>query len=98
MVFISGGSFNMGSDGKHPEEQYSHPVKVDGFWIDRHEVTNSEFAQFIEATGYKTLAERGENPKNHPDMSGNVLEPGSFSSWPQLNLVAEGTSLSGGNT
>ena len=78
MVFISGGSFNMGSDGKHPEEQYSHPVKVDGFWIDRHEVTNSEFAQFIEATGYKTLAERGVNPKNHPDMSGNVLEPGSI--------------------
>ena len=73
-------------------------MKVDGFWIDRHEVTNSEFAQFIEATGYKTLAERGINPNNHPGMSGNVLEPGSVSSWPRPNLVAVGTSLSGGNT
>ena len=43
-------------------------ASVDGFWIDQHEVTNAEFAEFVEATGYKTLAERGLDPKTHPGM------------------------------
>ena len=77
MVFVPGGSFIMGSDRERPEERFSHPVKVEGFWIDQHEVTNAEFAKFVEATGYKTLAERGIDPKTHPEMSGDVLEPGS---------------------
>jgi formylglycine-generating enzyme len=77
MVFVPGGSFTMGSDRERPEERFSHPVKVEGFWIDQHEVTNAEFAKFVAATGYKTLAERGVDPKTHPDMSGDVLEPGS---------------------
>ena len=51
MVFVPGGSFTMGSDRERPEERFSHPVKVEGFWIDRHEVTNAEFAKFVEATG-----------------------------------------------
>jgi hypothetical protein len=40
-------------------------------------VTNAEFAKFVEVTGYKTLAERGIDPKTHPEMSGDVLEAGS---------------------
>ncbi len=86
MVFIKGGSFVMGSDRQHPEERFSHEVKVDGFWIDRHEVTNTEFARFVEATGYKTLAERGIDPKTHPNMSGDVLEPGSVVFVPPTKL------------
>jgi formylglycine-generating enzyme required for sulfatase activity len=77
MVFIKGGSFVMGSDQERPEERFSHPVKIDDFWIDQHEVTNAEFATFVEATGYKTLAERGVDPKTHSTMSGDVLAPGS---------------------
>jgi formylglycine-generating enzyme len=76
MVFIPGGSFTMGSDRERPEERFSHAVKVDGFWIDQHEVTNAEFAEFVEATGYKTLAERGIDPKTHPGMEA-LSEPGS---------------------
>jgi formylglycine-generating enzyme len=77
MVFIPGGSFVMGSDRERPEERFSHNVKVDGFWIDRHEVTNAEFGKFAEATGYKTLAERGLDPKSHPDMNADLSAPGS---------------------
>jgi len=77
MAFVPGGSFVMGSDRERPEERFSHEVTVDGFWIDRHEVTNAQFAQFVAATGYETLAERGIDPKTHPEMSGDVLEPGS---------------------
>ena len=35
-----------------------HRVRVEGFWIDQTEVTNSQFQRFVEATGYKTTAER----------------------------------------
>jgi len=76
MAFIKGGSFVMGSDRERPEERFSHPVKVDGFWIDQHEVTNAQFAKFVEATGYKTLAERGIDPKSRPGME-QVSAPGS---------------------
>jgi formylglycine-generating enzyme required for sulfatase activity len=78
MVFIPGGSFVMGSDQERPEERFSHTVKVDGFSIDQHEVTNAQFAKFVDATGYKTLAERGVDPKTHPTMSGDLLSPGSM--------------------
>jgi formylglycine-generating enzyme required for sulfatase activity len=77
MVFIPGGSFVMGSDQERPEERFSHTVKVDGFWIDQHEVTNAQFAKFVEATGHKTLAERGVDPKTHPGME-QVSVPGSI--------------------
>jgi formylglycine-generating enzyme required for sulfatase activity len=77
MVFIEGGSFVMGSDRAQPEERFSHRVNVDSFWIDRHEVTNAQFAKFVQATGYRTLAERGVDPKAHPNMHGDVMAPGS---------------------
>ena len=52
-------------------------VRVDGFWIDRHEVTNAQFRQFVDATGYRTLAERGLDPKTHPEMPKELLVAGS---------------------
>jgi formylglycine-generating enzyme required for sulfatase activity len=62
MAFIPGGTFRMGSERHNPEERYIHTVRVDGFWIDRHEVTNAQFGKFVEATGYVTVAERGIEP------------------------------------
>src|SRR5262245_9502313 len=73
MVFIPGGTFAMGSERHQRDERPIHSVRVDGFWIDRHEVTNAQFRQFVDATGYRTLAERGLDPKAHPDMPGNLL-------------------------
>jgi sulfatase modifying factor 1 len=77
MRFISGGTFKMGSERHQPEERFIHPVRVDSFWIDRHEVTNTQFKQFVDATGYITLAERGLDPKAHPHMPKDLLVPGS---------------------
>jgi formylglycine-generating enzyme len=74
---IPGGTFIMGSDRHRPEERFTHTVRVDGFWIDRHEVTNAQFRRFVEATGYRTLAERGLDPKTHPGMAKELLVPGS---------------------
>ena len=60
MVLIPSGEFMMGAEGPLalPREYPKHPVKVDGFYMDTHEVTNAEFRAFVEATGYKTIAER----------------------------------------
>src|SRR5690554_270921 len=53
MVWIPGGSFMMGTeDPEFPDASPIHPVSVDGFWMDEHEVTNAQFAEFVEATGY----------------------------------------------
>jgi formylglycine-generating enzyme required for sulfatase activity len=67
----------MGSGRHRPEERFPHTVRVDGFWVDRHEVTNAQFRQFVDATGYVTLAERGLDPKTHPDLPTELLAPGS---------------------
>src|SRR5262245_57607657 len=57
MVFIKGGSFEMGDRGGMPFEAPVHTVELDSFFIDSTEVTVAEFAKFIEATGYRTEAE-----------------------------------------
>ena len=62
MTWIPGGTFRMGSEDFYPEERPVHEVGVDGFWMDYHEVTNEQFTRFVEATRYKTLAERPLNP------------------------------------
>ncbi|MBD1396377.1 formylglycine-generating enzyme family protein [Pontibacter sp. JH31] len=60
MVWIEGGEFWMGAADREgrPDEYPQHQVKVNGFWMDATEVTNAQFAAFVEATGYVTTAER----------------------------------------
>lgn len=60
MVWISGGEFLMGSDSSlaKSNERPAHKVRVNGFWMDRTDVTNAQFAAFVKATGYVTTAER----------------------------------------
>ncbi len=77
MVWIPGGAFLMGSDHHYPEEAPAHKVEVEGFWMDVHTVTNREFARFVEATGYVTLAERPVNPEDYPGALPDMLEPAS---------------------
>jgi sulfatase modifying factor 1 len=89
MAFIPGGTFVMGSERHQPEERFTHVVKVDGFWIDRHEVTNAQFQKFVEATGYVTLAERGLDPAAHPGTPSDMLVPGSI-------VFIQPTDVSGG--
>jgi formylglycine-generating enzyme required for sulfatase activity len=57
MVWVPGGRFTMGSEEFRDAEPV-HRVWVDGFWMDETEVTNAQFRAFVEATGYKTIAER----------------------------------------
>lgn len=78
MAWISGGTFWMGSnDPQFADAAPQHRVWVDGFWIDRTTVTNVEFAEFIAATGYVTVAERPLDPKLFPGVPADQLAPGS---------------------
>ena len=60
MVFIAGGQYMAGAsdDEGKPDEYPSHPVTVNGFWMDKTEVTNAQFKKFVDATGYITTAEK----------------------------------------
>lgn len=59
MVWIPAGQFWMGSeDAAFMDARPVHQVTLDGFWMDRTEVTNAQFAKFVEETGYKTFAEQ----------------------------------------
>ncbi|MEM9085099.1 MAG: formylglycine-generating enzyme family protein [Pseudomonadota bacterium] len=75
MVWIEGGVFTMGEAPRYREEGPPREVSVDGFWISQTEVTNAQFAEFVEATGYKTEAER--DPPVIPGATPEMLQPGS---------------------
>ena len=69
-----------------PDEQPVHRVRVHGFWADITEVTNAQFAAFVAATGYKTVAERPVDweelkkqvPAGTPKPADELLLPGSL--------------------
>src|SRR6185295_17817617 len=77
MVWIPGGVFRMGSDSHYPEEAPAHKVKVAGFWMDRHCVTNAQFRRFVEATGHVTLAEKPAKAEDYPGALPELLVPSS---------------------
>jgi formylglycine-generating enzyme required for sulfatase activity len=77
MVWVQAGDFLMGSDQFYREERPVHRRNVDGFWIDRHLVTNRAFARFVDATGYRTMAEQQPDPRLYPDAAPSLLAPGS---------------------
>ena len=77
MVWIPGGTFTMGSNETYPEERSEYPVTVDGFWMDVHEVTNAQFARFVEETGYVTVAESTPDPECIQGAPEEMFKPGS---------------------
>ncbi len=75
---IEGGTFTMGSEAFYPEEAPLRRVRVDPFWIDETPVTNRQFARFVEATGYRTVAEIAPDPKDYPGLLPEYAQPGSL--------------------
>ncbi|WP_188241636.1 MULTISPECIES: formylglycine-generating enzyme family protein [Microbacterium] len=87
MVLLPGGSFTMGSDDFYPDERPAHEASVDPFWIDTHQVTNAAFSEFVADTGYLTVAERGLDPADFPDVDLDDLAPGSMVFTPATGPV-----------
>ena len=69
LVELPGGSFRMGSTNFYPEEAPIHTAEVAGFAVERHPVTNAQFAEFISATGYVTVAEQPLDPTLYPGVA-----------------------------
>jgi sulfatase modifying factor 1 len=88
MVWIPGGEFSMGARDPFDlkdvvgmqattDSRPIHRVAVDGFWMDATEVTNEQFARFVKATGYITVAERKPRAEDFPGAPPENLVPGS---------------------
>ncbi|MGF1458057.1 MAG: formylglycine-generating enzyme family protein [Leptolyngbyaceae cyanobacterium] len=79
MALIPGGTFTMGSDNPDfVEEETAANVTVSSFCMATHEVTNADFAAFVSATGYTTVAERPLSKAQFPDLPDAQRIPGSL--------------------
>jgi sulfatase modifying factor 1 len=88
MVWVPGGEFSMGSEDPRSQPEGGHEamadarpvhrVYVDGFWMYRTDVTNAQFARFVAATHYVTVAERKPRAEDFPDAKESDLVPGSI--------------------
>ena len=85
-MWIPGGEFSMGAQDPPDRDEVGmqatrdsrpvHRVYVDGFWMDRTDVTNTEFALFVDATKYVTVAERKPKAEDFPGAPPENLVPG----------------------
>lgn len=97
MVWIPRGEFSMGAASTDDsmcqigsltrDSLPLHPVRVDGFWMDATEVTNAEFAAFVKATGYVTVAERTPTAEQYPGAPPENLVAGSVVYTPTAKPV-----------
>ena len=98
MVWIPGGEFSMGAQDPPDmndtvgmqattDSRPVHRVYVDGFWMDATEVTNEQFAAFVKATGYVTVAERTPRPEDFPTVAPADLTAGSVVFSPPRQAV-----------
>ena len=78
MIAIPGGTLAMGSTEFYREESPVHERRIESFQLDQHPVTNGDFAEFVAATGYVTVAERELNPADFPDADPADLVPGAM--------------------
>jgi formylglycine-generating enzyme required for sulfatase activity len=98
MVWIPGGEFSMGArdprgleHGGHDamaDTRPIHRVAVDAFWMDATEVTNAQFAGFVKATGYVTVAEKKPTREEFPGAPDENLVAGSVVFHPTAQPVS----------
>ncbi len=98
MVWVPGGEFSMGAQDPHDmrdavgmqattDSRPVHRVFVDGFWMDQTEVTNEQFARFVKATGYLTVAEQTPRAEDFPGAPPESLVPNSVVFSPPHHAV-----------
>src|SRR5690348_2952960 len=78
LIDLPGGSFRMGSTDFYPEEAPVHSASVAPFAIERHPVTNAQFAAFVAETGYVTVAEQPLDAADFPGVPPAELIPGAL--------------------
>lgn len=87
LVSIPAGTFRMGRNDGQPAERPEHEVTVDAFKMDRTEVTNAEYYEFVQATGHKPLPADWvngrplEGKENYPVRFVNMDDVLAFAGW-----------------
>jgi rhamnose transport system permease protein len=100
MIEIPAGPFTMGDDSSDPNEGPAYTVELPTFYMDKFEVTNADFAQFVEATGYQTEPEQRDSKKtwrtyategkeNHPVVKVTFNDAQAFCEWMGKRLPTE---------
>jgi formylglycine-generating enzyme required for sulfatase activity len=89
-VWVPAGTLSLG-DTVYPEETPIRALPVAGFWMDRTEVTNDQFAAFVQATGYRTVAERAVDAKTHPELPPEMRLPGAVVFISPTSLSGQGS-------
>lgn len=81
MVLIPGGEYSRGCDTGSEFEQPVRSIQISSFYIDATPVTNLQFRQFCDATGYKTTAELLGNSWGFADGEYQFVNNLSWSSY-----------------
>jgi len=92
MVLIPAGEFQMGSTHGDRDEKPVHPVYLDAFYMDKHEVTVGEYKQFVQATSYRALSEvvsRSSPTDRHPVVNVSWHDAMAYSQWAGKRLPTE---------
>jgi serine/threonine-protein kinase len=95
MILIKGGSFAMGNDTADDEaEKPEHSVEVKSFYIDKYEVTNQQYLEFIKATKYPApshwnngMFEQGQ--ENYPVVNVDWNDAQKYAEWAKKRLPKE---------
>ena len=88
MIWIPAGEFSMGTqEPMFTDTRPIHRVALNGFWMDRTEVTNEQFSAFVRATGYVTVAERKPRAEDYPGVPPEKLVAGSIVFSPPKDAV-----------
>lgn len=90
-VDVPGGGFIKGANAVYPEEGRPIRLHVSPFKIQKHEVTNDQFAAFVRATGYITEAELGQGSAQFVETE----TPADLTSWWRLDRGASWRSPGG---
>ena len=89
MVWVEGGTFMMGSNEGDDHEKPVHLVHLDGFYMDKYEVTVSRFRAFCNATGHKMPVQPDWSNSNHPVVYVTWHDANAYAKWAGKRLPTE---------
>jgi sulfatase modifying factor 1 len=88
MVYIPGGTFRMGSKF-NKDELPKHNVTIDGFYLDKFEVSVKQFREFCKATGYPMPKQPYWNNETHPVVNVQWAGAAAYAKWKGKRLPTE---------
>jgi len=96
MVLIPGGTFMMGSNNGQGIAAPRHPVSLDAFYMDIHEVSNREYEKFCMAAGHKfpefwgmEIYKSGPDYPDHPVVGVSNFDARQYAEWAGKRLPTE---------